>query len=125
MNANIIFIITLLLCMHGHALAMHENSNRDKLLFFAAEHGRLVSLKAVIVLGVNVNAQENTKDGDTALMIAASEGHKRCVAFLLKQPGIKVDQCNKTGSQALDFAVELGYKQCAALIRQALKKPSI
>ena len=48
---------------------------------------------------VDVNIQNN--DGDTALILAAREGHGIVVEKLLGAQGITVDKKNKHGSTAL------------------------
>jgi ankyrin repeat protein len=70
---------------------------------------------ALLVAGADPNA--TTLDGDTALMMASSQGYAEIVRGLLAM-GANVHAENRYGDNAMDLAVEEGHLNVA---RQLLK----
>ncbi len=65
-------------------------------------------MKLLINAGINLNQVNNY--GDSALIIAASEGHKEICELLINN-GINVNHINNEGKTALDYAIENGHNE--------------
>ena len=81
-----------------------ESVNNDAVtpLLAAAITGEVECLKALCNQRANLDHTENGENGNTALMIAASNGHVACVRLLL---GLKADpvKTNRKGLSALQL----------------------
>lgn len=82
--------------------------------FQAAKSGNLEVVQSLISQ-VEINAQD--EQGETALILAATRGHKSIVKFLLTAPSIKINLQNHSGETAFMLAVWLGhYEICQMLM---------
>lgn len=89
-------------------------------LYSASEKGHLQIVKMLVdQYGANVNFQipvsSSCCHGWTALMIAAAEGHKDVVQYLLSK-GANPNLRNQYGRTALMFPVNYGYLEIAKLL---------
>ena len=75
-------------------------------LIYAARHGKLKALHALIDGGADVNAT-NTNEA-TPLFIACQEGHLPCAELLIKS-GAEVDKAANDGATPLYAACEFGH----------------
>lgn len=101
-----------------------ENLNRK--LLEACEKGDLRKVESLISRGANIDWTEehvdkknlpNERDGQTALMLAASHGHKE-ICQLLIASGAKINICDKYTESALVKAGVEGHKGiCELLIK--------
>ena len=57
-------------------------------------------------------------DGRTALHIAASKGHFKCVHFLLKMCNVNSEAKDRLGNTALSEAIEMNHSKIATLLQQ-------
>lgn len=87
----------------------------------AAQSGDVQELDYCIIdLGANVDEQND--DGDTALMLAANNGHKAAVEFLIARRA-NVNLVNCDGHFALYYAAFIGHKDvCEALLKAGADK---
>jgi len=88
-------------------------------LLRAAAKGNVARLREALVAlnaadGIDVNVQNNVRD--TALIRAAMNGHKECVALLLAVDGINVNVQNEYGYTALILAAWKNHKECVQLL---------
>ncbi len=81
-----------------------NNSADEKLLRFAARYNDIAFAMQLLFDGANVNAQ-STKDGQTALHIAARKGHMLMVALLLNH-NADVKLRDSKGMTPLSYAIE-------------------
>lgn len=82
----------------------------------AAVLGDVKDLEQCINLGANVDEQD-ILNGDTALMLAATKGHKAAVEFLISRKA-NVNKINKYGQFSLYFAAYYGHKGvCDVLLK--------
>lgn len=89
-------------------------------LHYAAEIGFLEALEYIINKYSEVKTKEElerylnsiSSKGETALMLAASQGHHKAVGLLIKK-GADVDVISGNGQTALDHAAEAGYQWIA------------
>ena len=86
-------------------------------LFQAVIDGNLDEVKRLIKAGADVNAK-NTIRGDTALMIAAENGHTEVAAALIKA-GADFNAKNTNGWTALLIAAKNGHTEVAAALIKA------
>ncbi|CAM9162358.1 unnamed protein product, partial [Sphacelaria rigidula] len=61
--------------------------------------------------------------GNTALHVAASEGHLEAVTYLLEEASMGVAGVNHAGETALDIAVNNGYDAIVRLMTRHLRSP--
>ena len=94
------------------------NSGKDTLnskqLVNAVLDGNFEKVQLLLKKGVDINSKD--EDGDTALMIASSEGHLEIVKLLLLRKGADVNIKNNDGKTALDLAKT---KEIKDLLRKA------
>jgi ankyrin repeat protein len=85
-------------------------------LHVAAMWGLPITTKALLsnVNKVDVNAQNS--NGQTALMLAAKNGHKEVVEVLLATGKAEINAQSKNAQTALVLAAENGYKEVAELL---------
>jgi uncharacterized protein len=101
---------------------INEAVNKDgsTALMFAAFHGKLESVKALIGAGANINATNS--GGHTALMYAAFEGRAEVVNELIND-GANVNIADKSGLTALTESVIKHHKDIVEkLIKAGAKK---
>ena len=92
----------------------HVNSDLDP-WFETAALGDYELIEMFLKAGVNVNAKSKKSNAWTALMVAASKGHKNTVQVLLKA-GANAAATDNRGATAAEIAADNGYKKLAALI---------
>ncbi len=90
-----------------------KTSVRHEVLFGAAISCDKKALKRLLRKGIDINIK--SKDGNTALMTAASWGCKSVAKFLIEK-GADVNLRNKYGKTAFLIALEQGYVQLARLL---------
>ncbi|EDV21038.1 uncharacterized protein TRIADDRAFT_60399 [Trichoplax adhaerens] len=103
----------------GDNLSNYVNSNENP-IFIAAHNGYTGIVKILIENGVDIRCKEPNSD-NTLLHIAAQEGHKTLVEFLIPyiNPGknkrklapIDVNALNSTGFTALQLAADKGHRE--------------
>lgn len=81
--------------------------------FGPAEIGNILMI-IKLMHSVNVNTQN--QDGNTALMLAAGNGHENIVQELLQISDIDINLQNKHGNNALIIAVSRGYENIVKLL---------
>ncbi len=74
-------------------------------LMFAAAHGRVNIVKALLEAGADVNARSDVHDS-TAVMLAAGNGHVDVVKVLL-EAGADIEERDRAGRTTLAFAAGL------------------
>lgn len=88
-------------------------------MMLAASNGDVAALTALLAEpGIDVD-QVGGKDGETALICAAREGHLDIVRLLVKQPRISLDICDTDGMNALMHAAAHDHKDVAACLLAA------
>jgi serine/threonine-protein phosphatase 6 regulatory ankyrin repeat subunit B len=96
-----------------------SSTNVDAFVQFARD-GSFEKVKQCLDAG-NVHVDSRNKDGDTALMCAARNGHKGICDLLITR-GCKADMQSKYGSTALMFAADNGHEGvCDLLITRGCK----
>lgn len=75
------------------------DTDRSGPLCYAAERGKLESVKMLIRRGSDVN--QRREDGKSPLACAANEGHHLVVKYLLQQGGIDINMADHEGRTAL------------------------
>jgi ankyrin repeat protein len=108
-----------------------DQSTRDKLLRYfkfedleyeyrhdnfhlAAYSGQNDWLKETLQAGIRINAKDY--QGNTALHLASSQGHKDSVAILLKEKNIDVNTKNFFSLSPIEIAIEKGFLEIADLL---------
>ena len=79
----------------------------------AAEHWHTASMKKLVGLGVDLNAQNNR--GNTALHLALGNYDEKTARYLIKK-GARFDIVNNEGRSPLDIAVEKGMESVLELM---------
>ena len=92
------------LLLLGHPLATMAETREE--LFKAAEIDNESAIVAMALKGLNVGAQDER--GQSALLIAATEGSMNVALFLMKQPTVNVNALNDKGENALMMAALKG-----------------
>ena len=72
-------------------------------------------MKLLIKKGADVNAKDNSKDGKTALLLAASAGQKDVVKLLIEKCA-KLEAKDSEGGTALLWAASEGHKDVVELL---------
>lgn len=85
--------------------------------FRAAVKGKLEIIEKLIGK-VDVNAQDEERDGNTALTLAADAGHEKIVKRLLQVPGININ-AQQSGGTALIHAAMQGNESIVKLLLSA------
>lgn len=88
-------------------------------LFCFSATGDLEGLQLLFKTGIDINTQDY--DGRTALMVSASEGHKKVVRFLLSKH-VNCKFKDRWGNTAAQSAVDSSYRNLAFEILRASKK---
>ena len=91
----------------------------------AANRGDEAALAALLSCdGINVNTRNEAigegdeyKEGMTALIFAAKEGHTEAIKTLLSVYGLEVNTTDTVGRTALDRATEGGHAEAADALR--------
>lgn len=105
------FLLTLLLVTVS-ASGVLAGEIEEK-LFRATEKRDVKEVKELLENGVNVNARSN--NGNTALILAAVNGHKEIVELLIDK-GADVNVKNKYERTALAMAIKEGHKDIADIL---------
>ncbi|KAI2490607.1 serine/threonine kinase [Fragilaria crotonensis] len=96
-------------------------SDNDVALFFNAYDGNLNKVRALLLDGANVNAQDSY--GATALYIASQNGHLEVVRELLQHDNVDVNlQCTDDGATALYMASQQGHLE---VVRELLQHDNV
>jgi ankyrin repeat protein len=85
-------------------------------LFKAAELDNESAIVSMVLKGLNVGAQD--EQGQTALLIAASEGSMKVARFLMKQPAVNVNARNAQDENPLMLAALKGR---LAMVRELIE----
>ncbi|CAN0187179.1 unnamed protein product [Ectocarpus sp. 4 AP-2014] len=88
------------------------------LVHLAADSGNIPALRWVISRGAD--PRKTTPSGDTALHLAAAEGHRQTVAFLLEEVSVGIPGVNVAGRTALDLAAQAGHDEVVRLLARHL-----
>ncbi|KAH8900458.1 hypothetical protein GQ53DRAFT_128407 [Thozetella sp. PMI_491] len=80
---------------------------RDRALFWASAMGNDRAVKVLLAFHANPNAA--ILERQTALIVAAQNGHLACVQLLLSEPKIDINAQNLSGRTALSLACGYGY----------------
>lgn len=80
-------------------------------LFKAAELDNESAIVSMVLKGFDVGAQDES--GQTALLIAATEGSTKVARFLMKQPTVKIEARNAKGESPLMMAALKGRLEIA------------
>lgn len=88
---------------------------------YAAQGGHISTVMALLESRCDIEAV--TKDGSTALHLAAAQGHATVVEWLVGQAGLKVTSVNKKRQTALDLARKAGHKATAQFLVQVSGLP--
>lgn len=102
--------------LQTHADITIQANNGATPLFYAANipyNENLEVAQTLLDAGVSINQPDN--NGNTALMIAAQNGHSNLIKLLLEN-GADVLQRNNDGNDALMSAVRNGHFHCAKLL---------
>ncbi len=91
-------------------------SNDIELAKLALQHGADVNAAFVPTTG-----PKQHPGGNTALMLAASDGHEEIVAWLLAN-GANAHQVNNENESAMDFAIKSGHADIAEMLKEASEK---
>jgi ankyrin repeat protein len=84
----------------------------------AAQAGDVKAAEALIKHGAGVNdTNHKDEDGNTALLLAAVEGHEEMVKYLLNA-GVNIRHINACDETALQLAVVNGHENVARLLEQ-------
>lgn len=86
--------------------------NGESAIFHAASNDREVCISSLLLNGAD--ATIFSKTGRTVLMIAASQGHEKCLKVLLEKESVAeiVNARDRDGLTALMLAASGGYFQC-------------
>ncbi|CAM9611500.1 unnamed protein product [Ectocarpus sp. 12 AP-2014] len=88
------------------------------LVHLAADSGDVSALRWVISRGAD--PRKTTPSGDTALHLAAAEGHRQAAAFLLEEASVGIPGVNAAGQTALDLAAQAGHDEVVRLLARHL-----
>ncbi|KAI2808497.1 hypothetical protein RDWZM_005766 [Blomia tropicalis] len=106
--------------LHTHGADPHyKGPSGENALSMASANGHTHVVKALLGLGVNVNATD--EDGNTALMYAAYKDHKSCVQELLDH-GADLTLENSNLDTAFDISVKRGCKEVQSVIEKHILK---
>eukprot|EP00040_Diaphanoeca_grandis_P025613 m.142145 g.142145 ORF g.142145 m.142145 type:complete len:664 (+) comp30233_c1_seq1:245-2236(+) len=91
-------------------------------LLFASSQGDLTALKAQEQAGIDLYASDY--DARTALHLSASEGHHKCLEFLVnnipdKEKSEVLNATDRWGGTPLGDAIQGGNKECIRVLREA------
>lgn len=115
----LVFLVTSISTASDVAILTPESTNIDvtkkefATLIKAAKTGDIPTLNKALNADVNVN--ETTNTGATALMIAAKWGNLEVIKVLLKE-GADVNVKNKSGHTAWKFAKAYGHEKVAKFL---------
>jgi ankyrin repeat protein len=98
-------------CLLALSIPLFAWADTREALFKAAALDDEPAIVSMVLKGLNVGAQD--KDGQTALLIAATEGSMNVARFLMKQPTVKVEARNAKGESALMMAALKGRLEMA------------
>lgn len=129
-NGHVELLALLLERKKGNQKATIEQISSDEAtpLFAASKHGQTDAVSLLLRKGANVNVRtrikirlNETRDGMTALHIAALGGHAKTVEILLRDPNTSIIGAKTNHSEtALHLAVQNNHKSCIDVI-MALK----
>jgi ankyrin repeat protein len=87
-------------------------------LIGAATYGHVESLK-ILLAASNIDVNLADEEGDTAIKMAADDGHEAAVRMLLEVPGIKTDvRCTRDGHTAKSIAIANGHDGVVRLLEE-------
>ncbi|XP_055686393.1 glutaminase liver isoform, mitochondrial isoform X2 [Lutzomyia longipalpis] len=89
-------------------------------LLFSAASGDVTALRRHKLSGMDITLSDY--DGRTALHLAAAEGHKDCVMFLLEQCGVPHDPRDRWGNMPIDEAETFGHHAIVEYLRAWAEK---
>ena len=92
------------LLLLGHPFAALADTREE--LFKAAEIDNESAIVSMVLKGLNVGAQDER--GQSALLIAATEGSMNVALFLMKQPTVNINALNAKGESPLMMAALKG-----------------
>lgn len=88
---------------------------------YAAQGGHISTLMLLLESHCDIHAL--TKDGSTALHLAAAHGHSSAVEWLVAQAGLRVASANKKQETALGLARKAGHKATVQSLLQVSRPP--
>lgn len=91
-----------------------SNMTLDEKLLDAARMGDELTIQSVLAAKPAANPKARDPLGNTALMLAAANGHPQCVKILLKPCGAR--WVNGEGKDALMVAAQAGHADCVAAL---------
>lgn len=99
----------------------NQNLDVSQLILLCCLHGKDNSLEYLLENFSNINFEQSTNDGMTALMLACYYGHTSCVHLLLHRK-INVKQINPfDGKSSLHYAALNGQSECLLALLQELQ----
>ena len=70
----------------------------------------------------NIDINQTTNEGGTALMIASVYGHTEIVKMLLEKNNIDINQTDKKGLTSLMWASQNGHKEIVKMLEAKVKE---
>lgn len=104
------------LALNAEDLSKGTQLNGWQLIHYVSLYGHEEILSNILTMGCNANAE--TDDAWTPLMLAAAHGQSSCVAVFLKSLQIQVNKVTKRGT-ALHLAVEYNNVEVVSLLLNA------
>jgi ankyrin repeat protein len=104
-----------LLLKHGADVNARDENGRTP-LYYAAEEGSIIAIKALVAAGADVNAQ--TKEGDCPLLRVLRRNDRDGRIEYLIGHGADLKARDNDGQTALMFAIAAGYRKQAELCLQ-------
>ena len=98
----------------------YEHVNDSTVLMHAAAHGQAEFVKELIVMGADVNY--HSKEGMSALYIAARDGYESVVDVLLTVPNLNLDMMTLDGQTAIKVSRDNGHHECSIKLLDEMRR---
>ena len=100
----------------------------EQYLVYSARCGELEDVKEMLAVKdppVDLNYRDASMSLNTALHMAAANGHVEIAKLLLEAPGINADVVNETSNTALHYAALNGKKEIVELLIKHKANPNL